>query len=82
MDALIAVNAETETVAGDLIEDALAEFDDVFLLRFLTGGIVENLAHDAGITGPQHIVFGYSDKVSNSKAGHKEIVTIRRELVL
>lgn len=76
MNARVTVDAEPEALIIDFIEHTLAELHDVFLLRLIAGGIIEHLAHNAGVARTQHIFFGYSNEIAHLESRHKEIVTV------
>ena len=67
MDSCITVDSEAESFLWVFIHHPFTELDDVLLKRFVSGGIIENLPHNPGITRTEHVLTGHADQVADSK---------------
>ena len=74
MDTGVTVDTQAESVFRHLVEDTLAEFDNVFLKRLVAGWVIEHFSDDSGIAGTENIVFGNPHQIANAKTSHKRIV--------
>src|SRR5439155_26509542 len=70
----VAVDTQSEALIGDLIDDALAEFDDVLLEGFVARWVIEDFSNNTGVAGAQYIAFRNADQGANLKTGHNRIV--------
>ena len=67
MDSCITVDSEAESFLWVFIHHPFTELDDVLLKRFVSGGVIENLPNDSGITRTEHVLTGHADQVADSK---------------
>jgi hypothetical protein len=49
MDASVAMDAKPESFFGNLIDDAIAELDNIFLKRFVACWVVQHFPDDSGV---------------------------------
>ena len=68
------MDAKAEPFLRNLIDDALAELDNIFLKGFVACWVIEHFADDASVARTEDIMFRDADKVSDSKTGHNRIV--------